>query len=132
MEAKTPNSTSDAVGQSIVACLGITTQRCHSLIAGLIFCVAVIFTANADVVNGIKALAEKGDAVSQYHLGYMYEYGRRVPKDPVLAYMWYSLAAARGHREARKKGAILGGKMSIEEFNEAQRLIKEWEAKAGR
>ena len=130
MDAKTPKSTSNAAGQSILARLEITTQISHSLIAGALLSVAVIFTANADVVNGIKALAEQGDAVSQYHLGYMYEYGRRVPKDPVLAYMWYSLAAARGHQQARTKGAILGGKMSIEEFNEAQRLIKEWEAKA--
>ena len=99
-------------------------------VAALFLCVAINFSAHGDVVNGIKALAEQGDAVSQYHLGYMYEYGRRVPKDRVLAYMWYSLAAARGHLEARTKRAILGGKMSIEEFSEAQTLIEEWEAKA--
>jgi len=43
-----------------------------------------------------------GDADAQSNLGVMYAQGQGVPKDIVLAYMWFNLAAAQGHANAVK------------------------------
>lgn len=41
--------------------------------------------------------AEIGDARAQAELGFMYEYGRRVPQDFVLAALWYRRSAEQGN-----------------------------------
>lgn len=41
-------------------------------------------------------LAKAGDALAQYNLGLLYNTGQGVPKDNVIAYMWYSVSAANG------------------------------------
>jgi TPR repeat protein len=41
--------------------------------------------------------AERGDANAQTRLGFMYEHGRGVPQDYVLAVYWYTAAAEQGH-----------------------------------
>ena len=43
-----------------------------------------------------KAKAEKGDAFSQYILGYMYSKGQGVPKDFREAVKWFRKAAEQG------------------------------------
>jgi TPR repeat protein len=47
-----------------------------------------------------KAKAEKGEAVSQYNLGVMYDNGRGVPKDYKEAVKWFRKAAEQGHAKA--------------------------------
>ncbi len=89
--------------------------------------VALSSPAGADVIGGIKALAERGDPVSQYYLGNMYTSGHGVAQDNVLAYMWHRLAAAQGHTGARGYLAILAEKMTPEEIDEAERLARDWE-----
>ncbi len=77
-----------------------------------------------------RALAEQGDAGVQFILGSMYENGEGVPKDYVQAYMWLSLAAAQGHEPARKaRVKQLAKKMTLAQFDEAQRLAREWKPK---
>src|SRR5258707_10892321 len=44
----------------------------------------------------IVRLAERGNARAQAVLGFMYEFGRRVPQDYVLAAKWYFRAAIQG------------------------------------
>ncbi len=46
--------------------------------------------------------AEQGYTTAQYNLGISYAVGLGVPKDPVLAYAWFNIAAASGHARARK------------------------------
>ncbi len=41
--------------------------------------------------------AEWGDPRAQAELGFMYEYGRRMPQDFVLAAMWYRRSAEQGN-----------------------------------
>jgi len=41
--------------------------------------------------------AAQGHSESQYSLGWMYEYGKGVPKDDRLATEWYQKTASRGH-----------------------------------
>ena len=56
----------------------------------------------------IKPEAEKGDAVAQFILGYMYDEGRGVPKDYDEAVKWYSRAAKQGNKEARHNLGLMG------------------------
>jgi len=56
----------------------------------------------------IKPEAEKGDAVAQFILGYMYDEGKGVPKDYDEAVKWYSRAAKQGNKEARHNLGLLG------------------------
>jgi TPR repeat protein len=42
-------------------------------------------------------LAERGNAEAQALLGFMYEYGRGIPQDAVVAVQWYTCAAEQGH-----------------------------------
>ena len=46
-----------------------------------------------------KAIA--GDASAQFNLGWMYAYGRGVPKDDTEAVAWIRKAAEQGHAEAQ-------------------------------
>ncbi len=49
----------------------------------------------------LRPLAEKGDDLTQYTLGKMYEYGEGVPKDAVQAAFWYRKAAEQGNGGAQ-------------------------------
>ena len=53
-----------------------------------------------------RPLAEKGDAQAQYYLGYMYEKGQGVAKNPALMRQWYQRAADGGNAKAQYKVAI--------------------------
>jgi uncharacterized protein len=46
-------------------------------------------------------LAGRGNAEAQAVLGFMYEYGRGVPQDQVVAAHWYACAAEQGYPSAQ-------------------------------
>jgi TPR repeat protein len=48
-------------------------------------------------VRILGPLAERGDAEAQAVLGFMYEYGRGVPQNVVVAVHWYVCAAEQGN-----------------------------------
>ena len=50
----------------------------------------------------LRPLAEQGHARAQGTLGWMYESGRGLRKDKVMAYVWYDVAVANGHRKAHR------------------------------
>ena len=50
----------------------------------------------------LKPLAQKGNADAQYALGYMYYYGKGVPKDYQLAVKWMRAAASQGQPLAQQ------------------------------
>ena len=52
-------------------------------------------------MKDLIALAENGDAKSQYHLGVLYHDGKDVQKDYVQAAYWYRKAAEQGHVKAQ-------------------------------
>jgi TPR repeat protein len=54
--------------------------------------------------------AEQGYAHGQYNVGFFYENGRGVAKDPEAALRWYRLAAAQNHDAALKAVARLDAK----------------------
>jgi hypothetical protein len=45
--------------------------------------------------------AERGDPRAQTYIGFMYETGRGLPQDYVLAAQWYHRAARQGHSRAQ-------------------------------
>ena len=54
-----------------------------------------------------RPLAEQGDSQSQYNLGWLYYYGRGVPKDYAQARQWYKNAAAQGDTSAATNVGIM-------------------------
>jgi uncharacterized protein len=59
--------------------------------------VVVRHTFVATSVTSIVRAAERGDARAQATLGFMYEYGRRMPQDFLLAAYWYRRSAEQGN-----------------------------------
>ena len=58
-------------------------------------------------------LAEQGDADAQVLLGFMYDRGRGVPQDYVLALMWWTIAAIKGNKDA------IEGRSLVEKKNDS-------------
>ncbi|MCH7544715.1 MAG: sel1 repeat family protein, partial [Proteobacteria bacterium] len=74
-------------------------------------------------IRQLEAAANQGDAVAQVRLGWLYEYGDRVPPDFARAVTWYQLAAnlgdARGRYELGMK--YYDGKGVKRDYEEALR-----------
>lgn len=79
---------------------------------------------DAEAVRCFRKAAEQGLYVAQYALGLMYARGRRVLKDDVLAHMWYNIAGANGHENARKNRDILERDMTLAEISRATELAR--------
>ena len=97
--------------------------------------------ANAGLIEGIAAfnakdyatalreylpLANQGNAQAQTNLGFMYANGQGVPKDVVLAYMLWNIAAGSGDEKAINNRASLEGTLSPSQITEAQALASAW------
>jgi uncharacterized protein len=85
-----------------------------------------------EALRWYKKSANQGNADGQFNVGYKYFYGQGVPKDNVLAYMWFSLA---GGNEGFASGYGTGGRkraemeMTSAQIAEAQKLAREWMGK---
>ncbi len=75
---------------------------------------------------GYLAAAERGDAHAFFALGLIYATGRLVEADPVVAHMWFNLAAREGVRAAAEERRLLAQEMTPGEIARAQRLAREW------
>jgi TPR repeat protein len=82
---------------------------------------------DGEAVRWFRRAADQNDAVAQYMLGIEYADGAKaVPQDDVLAFMWFNLAAAQGHPDAKDAVDQLARRMTPEQIAEAQRLVREW------
>lgn len=54
-----------------------------------------------------KALAEEGRSEAQFFVGFMYDTGDDIAKDPTQAVIWYQMAADQGHAMALNNLAAL-------------------------
>ncbi|WP_172920060.1 tetratricopeptide repeat protein, partial [Capnocytophaga canis] len=61
-----------------------------------------------EAVKWYRKSAEQGNALGQYNLGVMYDYGYGVPKDEAEAVKWYQKSARQGNEDAQKRLKILG------------------------
>ena len=72
-----------------------------------------------------RPLAEKGNAVAQTELGWMYQNGLSVPQDNILAHMWYNIGAANGRElGGRNRDSIADG-MTRKAIEQAQAMGRE-------
>ncbi|MCA0304932.1 MAG: SEL1-like repeat protein, partial [Proteobacteria bacterium] len=62
----------------------------------------------------------------------LYEKGVGVPRDPILALMWATLAAAQEDEEAIKLRDRLAKAMGPAQVNEAKRLAAAWKPAGAR
>jgi TPR repeat protein len=79
-----------------------------------------------DAAQGFGEFAARGDHRSQYWLGMMYYEGKGVPRDPLRAYMWLSLAAERGNRAAGIGLDAVVRRLSEDELGEARAMAADW------
>ncbi len=85
------------------------------------------FELNAIGSNNFGGRSVSVDAL--FELGLMYACGREAEPDLVSAHKWFSLAAARGHIQARDYRKEISQEMSRQEIASAHRLSREWLAK---
>lgn len=72
------------------------------------------------IFSWVQQLASAKHRESQYILGQMYEMGVSVPQNFILAYAWYSIAAAAGDDRAQFNRDALAEKMSSQQLEQGQ------------
>ena len=80
----------------------------------------------------LRSASEKGIAAAQYKLGIMYSLGQGVPQDMEFAYAWLSVSNKQGHKNAAPALAMVEGKLSGQEMEEAKKLAAEYIDKYGK
>jgi len=81
---------------------------------------------HAEMLKWWLMAAHSGDTDAQLHLGLVYAWGEGVRRDDVTAYMWFSLAAARGARIAIKPRNNIANRMTFEQVARARDLVRAW------
>jgi hypothetical protein len=75
-----------------------------------------------------RPLARQGNAKAQAAIGAMYRRGQGAAKSSARAFMWLSLAAARGDATARTEMTEMSRTMSAEELAQAREKMQACEA----
>jgi TPR repeat protein len=71
--------------------------------------------------------ADLGNADAQYQIGNLYNFTYGNPKrDPISAYVWYSLAADGGNLEAEKYLRFVASELNHDQLEEAQHRLEHW------
>ncbi len=88
--------------------------------------VAPAFAAEPDTASleALRAAAEQGQADAQYELGILYEFGYHFPDHKLMAYAWYTRAAAQGNAAAAKRRDLLQAELGPARAEQAHKLIK--------
>ena len=86
----------------------------------------------AEAAKWFRLAADQGHVVAQDVLGGQYFSGRGVLQDHVVAYMWLSLSAAQGDRDAAETRDRVMKLMIPAQIAEAQKLAREWKPKLER
>jgi TPR repeat protein len=75
-----------------------------------------------------RPLAEKGNPKAQSVIGVMYRKGEGVARSSARAFMWFSLAAARGDAKAKAELHEVSRDMTPAEVAQAQAMMQACEA----
>ena len=67
----------------------------------------------AAAASWYRKAAEQGNAIAQFHLGFMYDFGRGVPQDYAAAVSWYRKAAEQGNADAQLHLGVMYDKGSF-------------------
>jgi len=86
----------------------------------------------SDAVSWYLKSAGQGHAKAQNSLGRMYAGGVGVERNCLLAYMWFSLAAAQGEANSMTGRDVVESKMTAAQIAEGKKLVSEWKPKPKR
>ena len=74
-----------------------------------------------------RQAADQGFGLAQLNLGLFYHDGEGgLPKDPVQAFVWVSLAAKGGEEDAPHWRDVIGKTLTAEQLAQAQAVISAW------
>ena len=85
-----------------------------------------------EAAKWFRRAADQGHSLAQAYLGLSYVTGLGVQQDNIHAYMWLSLAAARGDQDAISNRNRVARQMTPAQIAEAQKLAREWKQKPER
>jgi TPR repeat protein len=83
----------------------------------------------SEALKWLRRAADQKEATAQYFLGSMYFKGEGVPRDLVMSYMWFALAAAQGDDKATKARDGIATNMTPAQIVEAKKRASEWKPK---
>ncbi len=72
----------------------------------------------------LRPLAYNGHTKAQGTLGWMYEAGRGLRRDYIMAFVWYDLAVQNGHRTAHRNRYNAEAMLNDDELKKARALSK--------
>ena len=72
-----------------------------------------------------RKVAEQGEQWGHNALGSMYEYGKGVLKDDLIAHMWYNIASANGSETAGDSRDIIETRLTPEDISKATAMARE-------
>ena len=84
----------------------------------------------AEAVKWYRLAAEQGDSLAQFTLGQRSIAGAGLPKDPVEAFKWLSLASAQGLPDATQALDGLKKSLSSSQLSEGQSRVQAFSVKA--
>jgi TPR repeat protein len=75
-------------------------------------------------IQVFRVMAAQGDAKAQHLVGVMYHKGEGVARNSVRAFAWFSLAAARGDRDAQAKLHEVSQTMTPDELSQGREMAQ--------
>lgn len=105
----------DLSGLAAQANLGTTFDLCLQIGDGPI-----------EAIKWYRLAAAQGHTDAPIQLGKIYEHGRGVPQDDMLAYMWFDISTKQGRAESPGYREIVAARLSPELILEAQGLAEAW------
>ena len=72
----------------------------------------------------LRSLAKQNHKRAQGTLGWMYESGKGVHRDNIMAFVWYDVAIANGHKRVHRNRNSAESKLDEDELKKAQALSK--------
>jgi TPR repeat protein len=70
----------------------------------------------------LRSLAKQNHKRAQGTLGWMYEAGKGVQRDNIMAFVWYDVAIANGHKRIHRNRNSAESKLDEDELKKAQAL----------
>ena len=77
----------------------------------------------------LAPLGEQGHAFAQFNLGTLYDKGKGVPQDYVLAHMWWNIAGSNGDKNAVTSKNTVEKDMTPQQIEKAQEMARNWKPK---
>ena len=77
----------------------------------------------------LAPLGEQGHAFAQFNLGTLYDKGKGVPQDYVLAHMWLNIAGSNGDKNAVTSKNTVEKDMTPQQIEKAQEMARNWKPK---